>query len=420
MNKIFRLLIILLIVELSLGYVIYIKDSTLLTGHYISSTLRALIKANKILQYKITKQNQETNLSVESEKIIQIEKSEEINKEIKKIKKNRLSKKIKMDKKIEKDEKIKQINCKDIREQNLNLNVAGINTYRKPISFQANLNFINTFDFKKDYLILIAGNSETFGVTQKVKNRLHTTLQKKLKKKIIEVENFNSIHQKSLSEKLFVVNLAQRGGMMSDHLTKVLNFAEIYPPDLVIFYTGGNELVVNNIYKKFLKNNILNKNNHKFYSITKSKASLNENFDQYSLNKFNECLNYKTFLTKENFYENHSILDIDEHVKDIFENINKTLTDKLIDYFFYIQPLDEYSANSSKIFTSLLNKKDYVQLHNISISNKNFINLNLSNTDLKLDYNDVYHTFDTEQISTILLNDILNRNEKSILKKISN
>ena len=49
------------------------------------------------------------------------------------------------------------------------------------------------------------------------------------------------VKNKINSNKIHVLNLSYSGGIISDHLTDVLS-TEIYRPDLVIFYTGGNEL----------------------------------------------------------------------------------------------------------------------------------------------------------------------------------
>ena len=47
MSKIFKFLVFILIVEILLGYVIYIKNSSLESGHYISSTIKALVKLKR-------------------------------------------------------------------------------------------------------------------------------------------------------------------------------------------------------------------------------------------------------------------------------------------------------------------------------------------------------------------------------------
>mgnify|MGYP001291293672 CR=1 FL=1 len=118
MNKLFKLLILLLVIEVSLGYLFYLRDSTsfLVTGHYYSSTIRALVKVKRIFE-TTTK-----------------------------------------DLKIER----KQITCKDIMSDNKTFEVGGIYN-RKAMEFQTNVNFLNTINLEKDYLIFIVGDSEAAG-----------------------------------------------------------------------------------------------------------------------------------------------------------------------------------------------------------------------------------------------------------------
>ena len=173
-NKLFKILVFVLVIEIILGYGIYLRDSALISGDYVSSTLRFI---DKIIRF--TKPITENY------------------KEGKKITENY------------------KIDCKKFEEKNQILNISGFNSFRKPIKFQSNLNFLNTFDQKKDFLIVIQGNSETFGFYQKDEDRLHSMLQKKLREKIN-------------TKDIFVLNISYSGGMIIDHLTDTLNFSEIY------------------------------------------------------------------------------------------------------------------------------------------------------------------------------------------------
>ena len=138
MNKLFKILVFILAVEIILGYGIYFKDSSLVSGHYVSSTLR-LVNIGKNL--------------------IDLSKAREL------LNKNKLR-------------ELKETKCKKFEEKNQIITISGFNSYRRPIKFQTDLNFLNTFDQKKDFLILIVGNSETFGWHQKDNHRLHSMLQK--------------------------------------------------------------------------------------------------------------------------------------------------------------------------------------------------------------------------------------------------
>ena len=42
MNNLIRILIALLLIEVAIGYMFYLRDSTRITGNYISSTIRLI------------------------------------------------------------------------------------------------------------------------------------------------------------------------------------------------------------------------------------------------------------------------------------------------------------------------------------------------------------------------------------------
>ena len=354
MNKIFKLLIFVLLVEITLGYLIYIKNTRLISGYFMSSTVRALVKVNKSFR-SFT------------------------------------------DRDIKKDIEINLTNCEYSINKNVIFNIAGFNSYRKKIPFQTNLKFINSFDQNKDYLILILGNSEVFGdLIEDKEGGIHVDIQNKLMNKINLTNEDNLEINKG---KIFVVNISQPGGMMADHLTDLLNFSEIYSPDLAIFYTGGNELKLTGYYKQILQKEFYSEANNKFYSYDTNK------FDQ---KEFENCLNRNNFVTRENIVKSNFLLNVEDHIKDVFEKIDNNLTKKSINYLFYIQPINNTIA-------PLPNHK---KMKNISIPNKNFINLNLDKN-LKLDFIDLFHTKNFEQTSSLITNDIWKVYKNDIQKKIS-
>ena len=345
MNKLFKLLILLLVIEVFLGYLFYLRDSTsfLVTGHYYSSTIRALVKVKRIFE-TTTK-----------------------------------------DLKIER----KQITCKDIMSDNKTFEVGGIYN-RKAMEFQTNVNFLNTINLEKDYLIFIVGDSEAAGsALQEGKEKLHVHLQKELRSEF-------------QSEDIFVVNLGYSGSMMNDHLTDLLNFSKIYNPDLVLFYTGGNELSILNIYENFVINHNFHIKKHKWFSLKEKNSS-----------HWKQCLKKELFITEENFHNNHFILDLEKYIKSNFEEIDKTLTDKSIDFIFYIHPFNKKMKPSSGI------AKNYNTLINFDHPDEQFINLNLSNEIFEPIYTDIFHTTDLNTIPHILFNDILKNYEKKIITKIN-
>ena len=379
MNKLFKLLVLLLTIEFFLGYVIYFKNSSQISGHYSSSTLTTLVKLTKIFSKDEIKKNDEIKI----------------------------------------DEELININCKNAPIKNQTFNIAGFNSFRKKLTFQSDLNFLNLFNSDKDYLILILGNSETFGTAQEEQKRLHSIIQKKLRNKINSYDEYSNNTENG---KIFVVNLAYLGGMMSDHLTDLLNFSNIHAPDLVIFYTGGNELLLPYYYEGILQNEIYSFRDNKFYSIS------DLNSQEYNLNILKKCLHKEIFFTKENFYkekiinklgffyfkDNLLFLNLEKHIKNVFNEINNKLMSNSVNFSFYLQPLDTRKKDS------IVKINDYEQYSNISISNENFINLNLLKKDLKLNYSDIFHTTDAELISDLLFNDIWKKYEKNIKKKIIN
>ena len=135
MNKIFKILIFILAIEIFIGYLYYLKNSTIVTGHYVSSSLRAIDRVSNILNKKIFLKKDTSEIDDKSKKEDEDKTSVILN--------NKSA-------------------CDIYLNQNQHLNISGINWLRKPKDFQSNIDFLNSFDENKDFLILIAGNSETF------------------------------------------------------------------------------------------------------------------------------------------------------------------------------------------------------------------------------------------------------------------
>ena len=179
-----------------MGYAFYLDNSSKLTGNYISSTLKTL---NKIKNYKKNLGEQKST-----------------------------------NKKQELD-----LNCKEEANFNRVMQIADMNFYRRAIKFQTNNNFLNNSDISNKYIIFIAGNSEAFGYFQDEQKRIHTIINEKLKNKFS-------------TEDIFVVNVSDEGQFINDHIKSVEIFSQIYKPDLVIFYTGGNEIEMSNFYRNMV------------------------------------------------------------------------------------------------------------------------------------------------------------------------
>ena len=367
MNKIFKILIFILAIEICLGYLYYLKNSTIVTGHYVSSSLRAIDRVSNILNKKNFFKKKDTS---------------------------------KIDDKSKKEDEDKtsvilnnKSACDIYLNQNQHLNISGINWLRKPKDFQSNIDFLNSFDENKDFLILIAGNSETFGADQNLSERLHILLQRKLRDEI-------------KSERIFVVNLATLGGMISDHLYEIKGFSEIYKPDLVIFYAGGNELSLTRRYEATITNNHLNKKNFSVYKFISTPNLLGH------VKRMEHCLNQDLFLMKNNFTENSPILDVEKHIQFHFENIKKKFNNKSIEFLFYIQPLNKKISPSNEL------KFNFEKIINLYIDDDRFVNLNFTQINSKLDFKDLYHTRNAKLVSERLSKDIINKFDQNILKKL--
>ena len=87
------------------------------------------------------------------------------------------------------------------------------------------------------------------------------------------------------SNDFIVLNISDYGYLLHDQFNSVKFFSKIYNPDLVIFYTGGNETRMKEYYKAMLNRQLSLHDNEYWYEV---------------LNKdpiFQECLDKKTFLT---------------------------------------------------------------------------------------------------------------------------
>lgn len=349
MKTLLRVLIVLLIFEVVTGYVLYLKNSSKLTGNYISSTIKVF-----------------SNLS--------IKKRFTVNKESK---------------------NSSELECKEDLEKNNLFQVAGLNFYRRGIKFQTNINFLNTTDLSNKYIILISGNSETLGFYQDEQERIHTLLQEKLKKEFI-------------TKDIFVINISNYGQFINDHLNATISFSEIYNPDLVIFYTGGNEVKIQDYFKDMTNfKESMNMENSYWYSSPKDKY-----IDKKKTNTHENCLDRNIFLTKDNFNSEHNSLDIQSYITKEFNKILKTLNSKNIDFIFYIHPFNK------KIIGDEILKSNVKKIRNMNIPNNNF--KNFSNKNYDLDFVDNYHTRNSNFMANEIFNDILKKYGKKINHKIFN
>ena len=346
MKILFRFLLVIVIFEIILGYGIYIKNSSKLTGNYVSSTIKTISKLNE----KFKKNNNEQNFS--------------------------------------------KLDCKENLKENKVFQVAGMNFYRRGMKFQTNIDFLNNTDLSNKYLILISGNSETLGFYQDDQKRLHTLVEKKL-------------NEKFLSKDIIVVNISNYGQFINDHLNSTVSFSEIYKPDLVIFYTGGNEIKIHDYFKDMTNyHESLNMKNQYWYSSPEDKY-----IDKKKSSSHEACLDKNIFLTKNSYHSDHLSLDIKNYVKNGYNKIKKVLNNQNIDFIFYIHPFNKEISGDPSL------KLNVKKLRNINIIDDDFVNL--SSNFFDLNFVDNYHTRNSNLMANKIFNDILKQYEKNINIKIS-
>jgi len=266
---------------------------------------------------------------------------------------------------------------------------------RDSFKLQTSIDNLNTSDFSNKYIIVIAGNSETYGEHQRKQKRLHFRLEEKLKNKF-------------KSDNIIVFNLSEYGYFLKDQLHSVQNFSNIYNPDLVIFYTGGNETLLPNYYEEMIvTNRSLNFDNEYWYEFTDKNK------------KYHKCLNEKIFLTRFNFNKKHYSLDVQSYIKNGFLNIKKYFSNINTDFIFYIHPF-----NAELVSAEYGTNKQILELQDIKISDKRFLNLSKNAfiednyEDFWLDFVDLYHTRDSNIMANKILEDIVLNHEQKIINKI--
>jgi len=342
MKSLIKLLILIVVLEIILGYALYLRDSPRRTGHYISSTLHVLDKLipDKKLKEKKGKFGAERR-------------------------------------------KLEEAECEEYINLNHELTIADMRYHRSSIKLQTSIDNLNTSDFSNKYIIVIAGDSEAYGEKQGIQKRLHFRLEEKLKNKF-------------KSDNIIVFNLSDYGFFLNDQLHSIQNFSKIYNPDLVIFYTGGNEMQLHNYYENMVMKNLsFNFDNEYWYEF-------------FQNNKiYQKCLNKKIFFTQFNFHKKHDSLDLSRYINNGFLKIKKYFSNINTNFIFYIHPL-----NTEKIGQALLQ-----EFKDIKIPDKRF--LNLSNEDFNLEFVDKFHTSDSNIMANKIIEDIVLNHEQKIINKIN-
>jgi len=373
MKNVIKVIIVFIIIEVVLGYVYYLNESAKMTGNYISSTIR-------VIDSLVPEKELETQTQTQQKLGAQTQQELET-----------------------------QELCNDEYNVNREIKIAGMNFYRREIKLQTNIDFLNTPDISSKYVIFIAGNSEAYGFYQDNQKRIHTLLQEKMQNK------FNS-------NDFIVLNISDFGYHLHDQFMSVKFFSKIYNPDLVIFYTGGNETRMKEYYKAMLNRQLSLHDNEYWYEVSNQDPWSNDG------HIFQECLDKKTFLTVSNFQEDHASFDISRYINDgFFEikkyfdendgffNIDKQYDENDSDFIFYIHPFNTVSIKSQT--TEHPMARQLLELQEIEISDNRFINL--SNEKFNLDFRDEFHTRDSNIMADKILEDILIKHEKQIISKIN-
>jgi hypothetical protein len=127
----------------------------------------------------------------------------------------------------------------------------------------------------------------------------------------------------------------------------------------------------------------------------------------YNSKILNKCLNKKLFLTQSNFHKKRDSMDITRYINNGFLKIKKYFSNINTDFIFYIHPF------------SLKWTVDTVlqEFQDIKIPDKRF--LNLSNEEFNLDFQDAFHTIDSNIMANKILEDIVLNHEQKIINKIN-
>ena len=171
MKYLIKILITLLLLEVALGYIYYIRDSTRLTGNYISSTLR-------VIDRLMLEQKWDTQAQPELEAQAQPELEAQAQPELEAQAQPELEAQAQPE--LEAQAQKIEILCKDEYKLNREMVIADINFYRRANKLQTNIDFLNTPDISNKYVIFIVGNSEAYGSSQDIQKRIHTSLQEKI------------------------------------------------------------------------------------------------------------------------------------------------------------------------------------------------------------------------------------------------
>lgn len=278
----------------------------------------------------------------------------------------------------------KEDDCKILKNEFIEFEVSNFKSMRSPLKLGVtNAKFLNINDFDDKYLISFIGNSEGLGTsTPNHEDKIFHILEQKL-------------NEKYQTNKIIVINLSNIA-LITHDMVYVKNIARnLYPIQLEIIYTGGNE--ANDIHRT-LDNKIRIHSNNEFYY-----EMLNTN-DDNAIKFLDKCADT-------NIYKNSSSFKEDYLINNIKNEYNKMLSTNNDDYdfLFYIHPFNQKIGIGNKRTLKLISK--------INSEDKRFKNLSL--LDKKLNYTDFFHTTNGSEIAELIFDDIVNLYGNKIEKKIN-
>jgi len=291
-NFFLRLVVLIFVVEIVVGYLFHMNSIKKYTDFYSSSLARFINFNLENYQNKKLKKKYltEINEKVENKDISKHQKCFNQNKNINTI--------------------------VDFQENRIDRNI------RLQTSYE---NFFNKENFDDNIIILLSGSSELYGSYHKTK--IHKILQ----------DNLNKYFK---TDKIIVINSSNHGSFISDEINAIQTLIEKYPVNIVVSYSGANDV-------KYLSNFYLGRfNEDKFYST-------NLNSWLWFAEPKNYCLD-NLFYTKEN-YLMHMDDQALKLLKKNYQKFLAILKKNQLNYMIFMQPFktDKSIENSHKNFEIL-------------------------------------------------------------------
>ena len=278
------------------------------------------------------------------------------------------------------------LNCEDSKDKFIEFEISNLRAMRIPIRVGiSKAKFLNILDFSDKYLILFSGNSEGVGAYAKQhENKIFQIVEKNL-------------NEKFKTNNIIIMNISNSGFTTQDMIYTKNIMRDLYPIQLEIIYTGGNEM--NSPWGQMDSDIKFNTNNEHYYKgISQKKYS---SFIQ-------ECIDKNIYLNGNSMTKNYPVNYFieNEYKKMLLANNNN------YDYLFYIHPM-----NKKLIAESESSLKTLELISKIKSKDTKFKNLSI--LEAELNYADNWHTTDGSEIGKLISDDIVRLYGGKIEKKIN-